>query len=310
MNGLGLLLFAIAAAGIVAMLVSLAVGLAFARFADAIASLAPRAQVRLCSVAAWMPGFAAVTVELGWMIDQHVLGCTAHHCAHHFAAAPAWIAVGLVASAVVVRMGVTLASLARELALARRLRQQLDAVAERSGDVSLTPFDEPHAFVLGLVKPQPYVSRGLLALDGSCVESVLAHERAHARRGDPLRRVIASLGLAWHLPGIAGRLERALARAQELAADAEAVEQLGDAPQLAESIVRLTRLQIARPAPAIGWQGDLEARVQALLRDSAGRDRLQPAAVLGLALVFGVVAVLAADPLHHAAEAVLVLLAG
>ena len=84
----------------------------------------------------------------------------------------------------------------------------------------------PRAFCAGLVRPRVYVTTGALAiLDEESVEAVLAHERHHARRRDPLR-LAASRVLAralFFLPGLAelGRGREALA---EINADQSAIE--------------------------------------------------------------------------------------
>src|SRR5262249_50433237 len=65
------------------------------------------------------------------------------------------------------------------------------------------PVEEPQAFVLGMLKPRVYLSQGLLeTLSPDDLRLVLAHEKAHARRRDPLRRFVAAVGLLFHLPGI------------------------------------------------------------------------------------------------------------
>ena len=48
--------------------------------------------------------------------------------------------------------------------------------------------DRPLAFCAGLLHPRVYVSRGALGMLGEAeLSAVLAHERHHARRRDPLR---------------------------------------------------------------------------------------------------------------------------
>src|SRR5262249_7219132 len=98
------------------------------------------------------------------------------------------------------------------------------------------PVEEPQAFVLGMLKPRVYLSRGLLAtLHPDDLRLVLAHEKAHARRRDPLRRFVAAVGLLFHLPGIATMLNRRLARSQEITADAEAANKVDERPRPAKA---------------------------------------------------------------------------
>ena len=60
--------------------------------------------------------------------------------------------------------------------------------------------------VRGVLRPRVVVSRDLLrAVDTESMAAIVAHERAHSRRRDPLRRLLASLLLAFHLPPVATR---------------------------------------------------------------------------------------------------------
>ncbi len=120
----------------------------------------------------------------------------------------------------------TVAGAARELVASRRLRRRLLAQEPRELDEVLVIVDErPLAFCAGLFRPRAYVSTGTMALlDELALRAVLAHERHHARRRDPLRlatgRVIA--GALFFVPGI-----RELVRHQrllvELGADESAI---------------------------------------------------------------------------------------
>ena len=84
---------------------------------------------------------------------------------------------------------------------------------------------QPRAFCAGLFWPRVYVSTGAVAiLDEAALRAVLAHERHHAHRRDPLRlaagRVLAEA--LFFLPGLAALVERQQALA-ELSADESAV---------------------------------------------------------------------------------------
>jgi BlaR1 peptidase M56 len=84
---------------------------------------------------------------------------------------------------------------------------------------------QPLAFCAGLLRPRVYLSTGAAAiLDAEALSAVLAHERHHARRRDPLRlaagRVLARA--LFFLPELADLLERQQALA-ELSADESAI---------------------------------------------------------------------------------------
>jgi Zn-dependent protease with chaperone function len=128
--------------------------------------------------------------------------------------------IGLAATGRVVAGGL------RELTAARRLRRWL-AVHQRHelGDVLVICDELPRAFCAGLLRPRVYVSTGAVALlDELALRAVVAHERHHARRRDPLRfatgRVIARA--LFFVPGLAELVRRQQALA-ELSADESAI---------------------------------------------------------------------------------------
>jgi hypothetical protein len=89
----------------------------------------------------------------------------------------------------------------------------------------VVPDAQPRAFCAGLLRPRVYVSAGAVALlDEAALDAVLAHERHHARRRDPLRfaagRVLAHA--LFFLPELGLLVERQQALA-ELSADESAV---------------------------------------------------------------------------------------
>lgn len=121
------------------------------------------------------------------------------------------VVVGLAALglAVVAR---TVAGAVREVLASRRLHRRLLAHERRGLDDVFVIVDErPRAFCAGLLRPRVYISTGALALlDELALRAVLAHERHHARRRDPLRlatgRVIA--GALFCVPGVRDLVRR------------------------------------------------------------------------------------------------------
>ena len=117
--------------------------------------------------------------------------------------------------------------MAREVMGARRFHRRLAAATRRDLGGALVVEDErPHAFCAGLLSPHVYITTGALAiLDEQALEAVLAHERHHARRRDPLRlatsRVLTQA--MFFLPGLGelGRGQRSLA---EMSADESAID--------------------------------------------------------------------------------------
>jgi uncharacterized integral membrane protein len=113
----------------------------------------------------------------------------------------------------------------RELAGDSRLRRRLQALVVGRHDDALVLGDAyPQAFCAGLFRPRVYISTGAIAaLDGEALGAVLAHERHHRDRRDPLRfaaaRVLASS--LFCVPGIRPLARRQL-EAAELGADESA----------------------------------------------------------------------------------------
>ena len=173
--------------------------------------------------------------------------------------------------------------------------------------VAVLPSAAPQAFVVGLLRPRVYLSHGLLAtLCPEELAAVLAHEQAHARRRDPLIRWIAGFGLSWHVPGIAAALQRQLRRTQEMAADADAAQAVGDRLRVAETLVHCARLQMAPAGTTVEFgQSDLAARVQALLGPVPAHAGPSAAHLLGVSAAMVLLGLGAAHGLHHFAQRLL-----
>ena len=125
---------------------------------------------------------------------------------------------------------------------------------------------QPRAFCAGLLRPRVYVSTGALALlDDAALSAVLAHERHHARRHDPLRlaagRVLARA--LFFLPELGDLVERQQALA-ELSADETAVD---DRPGNRSALAR-AMLSFSDPPADGGSTGVDPARIDYLLGDS------------------------------------------
>jgi Zn-dependent protease with chaperone function len=278
-----------------------------AAFAAAVApSLAPALLVALC----FAPGLIAAAGLHGDHCLRHP--GHAHLClAHPGAALPAGAAFAAAAA-----VAACAASLLAEARRHRRASRWLGGLGRSpsalGADVSLVASGAPLSFAAGLLRPRVHLAEGLVSsLAPEQLAAVLAHERAHARRRDPLARALART-LSWpHLP----RMRRALlgehALAAEQACDAEAAREVGDRLAVAEAILAVERLFApgagAPPAGQPAFAGDaVAARVEALLAAEPPQ-RGAPAARLAIPLALA--ALLArADPLHHATEHALGLL--
>jgi Zn-dependent protease with chaperone function len=127
-----------------------------------------------------------------------------------------------------------------EVSGAVRLRRRLarHVIGRRDGALLLDD-PEPLAFCLGFIRPRVYVSTGAVALlDGPALAAVLAHERHHAARRDPVRfaaaRVLAET--LFYIPGV-GQLARRQHALAELSADESAAAGPGGRSALAQAIL-------------------------------------------------------------------------
>lgn len=241
----------------------------------------------------------------------HVHGSHHPHLCFAHATGTVGVLAGVLSVALILRLaiaGLRVTSAVRE---GRHTARLLAEGASRARGATVIAERGSHAFVVGLLRPRVYVTQELLERTADDeLEAVLAHEAGHARRRDPLRRVLARLALAFHLPGAGARLEDELALAHELAADEHAASAVGDPSLVAETIVRIARRRHTDRAAVAAWGGaDLSTRVHRLLAGAQRRD--VPSAGVLTAVLIAVVAILgvAGDQVHHALETLLGLIA-
>src|SRR5580700_7812865 len=155
----------------------------------------------------------------------------------------------------------------RELRASRRFHRQLAQSKPQPLHGALLIADpHPRAFCAGLFRPRVYVSTGATAiLDEEALNAVLAHERHHARRRDPLRfatgRVLAKA--LFFLPELADLLERQQALA-ELSADESAI----NSEPASRSALARAMLSFSDIPGSSSSDGIDPARVDYLLGDS------------------------------------------
>jgi len=210
--------------------------------------------------------------------------------------------VALVAAAV--RQG-------RRLLRSARAVQSLRHLADRPADDALwnvIEADAPLSATAGLLRPAVYLSSGFLrAVDADVLEVVRAHERAHVRRLDPLRQVVAAVLALAHLPRTRCALLNDLALAVEQASDEEAARLVGDRERVARAVLAVERVLAANPPAsdliAASFGGShVKVRVESLLSEAQWKT---PRGFKAWLTVSAVVLVLAASSLHHATETLL-----
>jgi Zn-dependent protease with chaperone function len=313
-----LVLLWLAGAALVAFGTSAVIALSMRVARQKIDGLDAGAQARLLWVVALLPALvsaatmtAALAPAFGWIADHCFetvdLHSHPHICAEHHEAALPGLGILAVAALLVLRVAWVLGRQSHALLAAWRVKRELQSVARRARAYFVLPLPEPQAFVIGLFRPIVFVTAGLLSPEHRAhLRPVLAHEHGHLRRRDPLRRFIAGIALAFHLPGIARRVERSLSAAQEMAADAEAAARVGSPERVARALVQLARAQLRVPETSFAFgTTNVEARVRRLLDHDCGT--CEPKArtlVIGSFLLFACLA-LAAGPVHHGVEMLL-----
>ena len=307
----GLFVLTLSAMAMVSMVSSAAVWALWPFARGVLQRLTPAAEWRALFTLSCLPLFAGLLVVAACFLPSvfattdHCLHHGLHHphlCLRHLPYVVPTLAVWAIAGFIVARVGRGLSRAARGLLRSMSMTRALSAAAvPRADGIRVLPGTRPEAFVLGLLRPVLFASSGLLSMPEDVQGVVLAHERAHIERRDPLRQLVATAVLGFHLPGIAEILRLRLLAAAEMAADAQAAEVCCDGPRVAEVLVHLTRARHAYPEPVMGFAGNLEVRVRRLL-GPRGHGGLSPAAVGGIVATIVVSAMVLAEPLHHAVE--------
>ncbi|WP_405132980.1 M56 family metallopeptidase [Nocardia sp. NBC_01388] len=206
-------------------------------------------------------------IRFSWQMPMSVcMGMTLPEC------------LGL-ASAIVVIAGLTLTT-ARGLWLARRSRNAVRALSltpippalrgaiDRTGTISTLCLADTTAtaFCSGFLRPRIRVTTGLVErLSPTELDAVLLHEAEHARRRDPLRRLVfRSLADAGFLFPLLAWWAAHEQEQSELRADRAAVAAVGARPVAAALLALDTPAHLAGAA---GFEGAGAARVAQLLGD-------------------------------------------
>ncbi|MBN7798738.1 M56 family metallopeptidase [Parahaliea mediterranea] len=132
----------------------------------------------------------------------------------------------------------------------------------------LVDSERPLAWCAGILRPQVYISRGLLAtLNGEQLQAVLLHEQAHLQRRDNLRAALLQWATVFWPPRARRRLWRDLRQATEAACDQVAAAGADRADLVASAIARLSQAEptgAAAPTARAGRDCDTDALLQRL----------------------------------------------
>jgi hypothetical protein len=136
-------------------------------------------------------------------------------------------------------------AIARELLADRRFRRTLKARSPRRlHGAWVLDDDRPQAFCAGLFRPCVYFSTGAVEmLDAPALDAVLAHERHHASRHDPLRLACgrALAGGLFYIPALRRLVHRQHALAEIGADEAAVISAGGDRSALANALLSFSQ---------------------------------------------------------------------
>ena len=251
----------------------------------------------------------------------HTLGIGVDHChdhAHHVHLCvihTPWVAGSTIEWIVLAALAaLATAWLIVELArwnTARRTLRMLLSLSKPSKDVyamRVVPSRRHFVFTAGTLWPHIFLSSALLEeIHPRELATVVAHERAHQRRRDGLRLFLADALGGLHLSPVRRRILADLHLAAEQACDEAAADQSGDRLQVAETILRLTRL-IGTAAPPTGTGeaaftgADTALRVEGLLQPPIPQHPAFFASVSAVATGLLLLGLASSDWWHHGAE--------
>ncbi len=207
--------------------------------------------------------------------------------------------------------GIRFGDTAVRLRRARRVVGALHKSAPigRAESHSVVESDLPLALTAGLLSPRIFVTSALIRdLDSTSTAAMLAHEAAHVRRRDPLRKLVGDLLSALHLPGVRRMLLDDLSLACEESCDESAAQEIGDRADVAAALVALGRLiERAPKRPTLVGAGFGDANIGTRVRSLLAPPKIDPPMpprTVGIAVIT-LVATGLAVPLHHITETLL-----
>lgn len=275
----------------------------------------PMAERRAAEAAALAPLVIGV-IAVATLVAQSLLGvdhCEVHdHHAHLcFTHGAQWIertwVVVVLAVAAATFLGRATITSATYLRGARSINA-LYKLSRAHGDVRLVDSDRAFCFV---ARRGVFVSSRVWSLlPAGERDALIAHEHAHVRHGDLAKRVLLEALLLFAAPLVGERIRMAWTGASERLCDAHAASVT--APEVvARAMVSMCRIGTRQPSLGFAFTptvDELAARIQNVLDGGPLGERTAVVLArfeLAAFILFTVVAVAAAEPIHHAFETLL-----
>lgn len=161
--------------------------------------------------------------------------------------------------------GVSMMALCSVLQFLRLRGKLVGAVALRDGVYLADSVDTP--FVMGIFRPRVYLPSGI---SGEEQSFILAHEKQHIRRGDPIWKLLgyAALCLHWFNPLVWAAFILA-AKDMEMSCDEAVIRQLGSQirADYSAALLRLTTRQTTLAGVPLAFgEGDTKGRIRNMAR--------------------------------------------
>ncbi len=194
----------------------------------------------------------------------------------------------------------------------KKVQASLKVFSEKqNNDFSLIESSAPNAFTCGFIQPKSYLTTGLISqLNKEELAIVLAHEQAHVKSFDPLKKCLFMV-LAAFFPGRIGQtLNSVMSQTMEQLADQSVVDAGHHNDVVASTLVKVARISMRfqpNTTPILSSYFHVEAleeRVKILLDDKPATANFHYSMLLVPCLLL-VLAMFSVDSLHHLIETIL-----
>jgi Zn-dependent protease with chaperone function len=321
---MGLAVISLVLVGFVAAALSLAIGAVLPWATRVLAGLEPRRRSRVIAALMAAPavgGLVILALAFGPCLETALRGlpdaCERHGGPHLLLclqrpAHPTTLAF-VVALAMLARLAVTATRVLRGALATSRVAHALSRGSRGRSSDGYYVVPGRASFTAGWPRSEIFVGEEVLAtVAPKHLAVVVAHERTHQRQFHVLEKLAARALVACHVPFVGRRLVLEVDAALEESCDLEAAREAGDPLLVAESLVAVARLGVARPAGALAGFTDsadlLSRRIDVLCVPpwtTTRRSRAVPGGLLVGVAALALLAVVFDQRLHDVTEALL-----
>lgn len=194
----------------------------------------------------------------------------------------------------------------------KKVQASLNVFSEKQDkDFCLIESAAPNAFTCGFIQPKSYLTTGLKSqLNEEELAIVLAHEQAHVKSFDPLKKWFFMVLAAFFPSRIAQTLNCDMSQTMEQLADQSVVQDGHHNDVVASTLVKVARISMRfqpNTTPILSSYFHVEAleeRVKWLLDDKPATAKFHYSMLLVPCLLL-VLAIFSVDSLHHLIETIL-----